>query len=114
MEYVLEFPGAGDPVYQRVVAIKCVREMTGLGLKEAKEFTETGKPEKLTVRADMPDDELRAALNTLSRLGVQISPANPTGVALLLGEIQYVAARAVEQAEYELAAALVEVLRRFK
>lgn len=114
MQYVMQFPDISDPAYNRVGAIKALREITGLGLKEAKELTETGRQENIVARADMPADQLQTALDTLTRFGVKVTPTNPTGVALLLGEIQYVTARAVEQAEYDLAAALVEVLRRFK
>jgi len=62
-DFDLVLTGAGD---QKVAVIKAVRELTGLGLKEAKDMVD-GAPK--TVKEALPKDEAEAALKKLVEAG---------------------------------------------
>ena len=57
---------AGD---KKIQVIKVVRELTGLGLKEAKELVD-GAPSK--VKEGIPEDEAKAAVEKLQEVGAQV------------------------------------------
>jgi len=54
---------------KKIQVIKVVRELTGLGLKEAKEVVDSA-PSK--VKEGVPEDEAKAAMEKLQEVGAQI------------------------------------------
>ncbi len=58
--------GAGD---KKIQVIKVVRELTGLGLKEAKDLVD-GAPKK--VKEGISKDEAKAAMEKLQEVGAQV------------------------------------------
>jgi len=65
-EFDVLLNAAGD---KKIQVIKVVRELTGLGLKEAKEVVD-GAPSK--VKEGIPEDEAKAAVEKLQEVGAQV------------------------------------------
>ncbi len=65
-EFDVLLNAAGD---KKIQVIKVVRELTGLGLKEAKELVD-GAPSK--VKEGIPEDEAKAAVEKLQEVGAQV------------------------------------------
>ena len=66
-EFDVELTAAGD---QKVKVIKVVREVTGLGLKEAKDLVD-GAPKVL--KAEVSKDEAEAIKKQLEEVGAQVT-----------------------------------------
>ena len=66
-EFDVELTAAGD---QKVKVIKVVREVTGLGLKEAKDLVD-GAPKVL--KAEVSKDEAEAIQKQLEEVGAQVT-----------------------------------------
>ena len=66
-EFDVELTAAGD---QKVKVIKVVREVTGLGLKEAKDLVD-GAPKGL--KAEVSKDEAEAIKKQLEEVGAQVT-----------------------------------------
>ena len=58
-----------DAGAKKIEAIKAVRAITGLGLKEAKELVESAPKE---VKADMPTDEAKKMKEDLEKAGAKV------------------------------------------
>ena len=65
-EFDVMLIAAGD---KKIQVIKVVRELTGLGLKEAKELVDTA-PSK--VKEGVPEYEAKAAVEKLQEVGAQV------------------------------------------
>jgi large subunit ribosomal protein L7/L12 len=65
-EFDVVLNAAGD---KKIQVIKVVRELTGLGLKEAKEVVDTA-PSK--VKEGISEDEAKAAVEKLQEVGAQV------------------------------------------
>lgn len=65
-EFDVVLNAAGD---KKIQVIKVVRELTGLGLKEAKELVDKA-PNK--VKEAIPEDEAKAAIEKLQEVGAQV------------------------------------------
>lgn len=65
-EFDVVLNGAGD---KKIQVIKVVRELTGLGLKEAKEVVDSA-PSK--VKEGVSEDEAKAAVEKLQEVGAQV------------------------------------------
>lgn len=65
-EFDVVLNAAGD---KKIQVIKVVRELTGLGLKEAKEVVDSA-PSK--VKEGIPEDEAKAAMEKLQEVGAQV------------------------------------------
>jgi large subunit ribosomal protein L7/L12 len=66
IEFDVVLNAAGD---KKIQVIKVVRELTGLGLKEAKELVDKA-PNK--VKEAIPEDEAKAAIEKLQEVGAQV------------------------------------------
>lgn len=117
--YNMTFPAVYSG-YNRVAVIKAIRQLTGLGLKEAKELTEKDGAQLVNVRVDdyvnafdqvIPaKTALENAITELRRHGVVAVEAVRVGT---LAEVRKLAADALLRDELDLAAALIDILRKF-
>lgn len=118
--YQMVFP-APNVAPNRVAVIKAIRQLTGLGLKEAKELTEKVGNQLVRVRVEDTMDPynertitaeqvLANALAELRRNGVMVVEAVRAGT---LDEVRKLASEAVLRDELDLSVALIDVLRRF-
>lgn len=108
----------------RVAVIKAIRQLTGLGLKEAKDITGKTETQLLNVRVNdtrsYVDNSLISAeslydqaVAVLISNGVQIEHTFRTDRDGILLDMQLLAADAITRKDYDLAIALIDVLRRF-
>ena len=117
--YQMVFPAVNSG-YNRVAVIKAIRQLTGLGLKEAKDLTEKLGSQLVRVRVEdyvnsynevIPaPTALANALSELRRNGVNVVEAPRAGT---LDEVRKLAADALLRDELDVSVALIEVLRRF-
>lgn len=117
--YTMTFP-APNSGYNRVAVIKAIRQLTGLGLKEAKDLTEKDGAQLVQVRVDdyvnafdqvIPaKTALENAITELRRHGVVAVEAVRPGT---LAEVRKLAADALMRDELDMAAALIDILRKF-
>ena len=117
--YQMVFP-APNVAPNRVAVIKAIRQLTGLGLKEAKDLTEKLGSQLVRVRVEdyvntynevIPaPTALANALAELRRNGVNVVEAPRAGT---LDEVRKLAADALLRDELDVSVALIEVLRRF-
>ena len=117
--YQMVFP-APNVAPNRVAVIKAIRQLTGLGLKEAKDLTEKLGSQLVRVRVEdyvnsynevIPaPTALANALSELRRNGVNVVEAPRAGT---LDEVRKLAADALLRDELDVSVALIEVLRRF-
>jgi hypothetical protein len=114
------FP-APNSGYNRVGVIKAIRQITGLGLKDAKDLTE--KQGVILVKVVVNDivdhytghpipekRVLEDALAELRRNGVMVNEAVRAGT---LEEVRKLASDALLRDELDLAVALIDIIRRF-
>ena len=117
--YNMTFPAHRD--YNRVGVVKAIRQLTGLGLKEAKELTEKQGTQLVHVRVSdivdpytnqsVPANEvLTDAIVNLRGNGVVVVEAGRAGT---LAEVRQLASDALLRDELDLAVALIDVLRKF-
>jgi hypothetical protein len=114
------FPDHRD--YNRVTVIKAVRQLTGLGLTEAKDLTEKQGAQLVHFRVEDTrpsyyDDSaapaekvLKDNLEVLRSNGVLVHEVSQVGT---LAEVRQLASDAVLRDEHDLAIALIEVIQRF-
>ncbi len=113
------FPDHHD--YARVTVIKAVRQLTGLGLKEAKDLTEKQGAQLVHFRVEdirsyyddsvIPAEQvLKNGLEVLRNHGVLVHEVSRVGT---LAEVRQLASDAVLRDEHDLAIALIEVIQRF-
>ena len=113
------FPDHRD--YARVTVIKAVRQLTGLGLKEAKDLTEKQGAQLVHFRVEdirsyyddsvIPAEKvLKNGLEVLRNHGVLVHEVSRVGT---LAEVRQLASDAVLRDEHDLAIALIEVIQRF-
>lgn len=117
--YQMVFP-APNVAPNRVAVIKAIRQLTGLGLKEAKELTEKSGSQLVRVRVEdyvntynetIPaKTALANALAELRRNGVNVVEAVRVGT---LDEVRKLASDALLRDELDMAAALIDILRKF-
>jgi hypothetical protein len=107
--------------YNRVGVIKAVRQLTGLGIKEAKDLTEKQGAQLVHFRVEdtrpsyyggfAPAEKvLKDNLEVLRSNGVLVHEVSQVGT---LAEIRQLASDAVLRDEHDLAIALIEVIQRF-
>lgn len=119
--YNMTFPAYRDMTYNRVGVIKDIRQLTGLGLKEAKELTEKQGTQLVQVRvSDIVNpytnqpipakDVLTNAIADLRANGVIVVEAVRAGT---LAEVRQLAFDALLRDELDLAVALLHILRKF-
>lgn len=107
--------------YNRVGVIKAVRQLTGLGLKEAKDLTEKQGAQLVHFRVEdnrsyyddsvIPAEKvLKDNLELLRSNGVLVHEVGRVGT---LAEVRQLASDAVLRDEYDLAIALIDVIKRF-
>ena len=107
--------------YARVTVIKAVRQLTGLGLKEAKDLTEKQGAQLVHFRVEdirsyyddsvIPAEKvLKDNLEILRNNGVLVHEVSRVGT---LAEVRQLASDAVLRDEHDLAIALIEVIQRF-
>ena len=117
--YNMTFPAHRD--YDRVGVIKAVRQLTGLGLKEAKELTEKQGTQLVQVRvSDIDDRYTKQSVPAKEVLTDAIADMRGNGVIVVeavragtLVEVRQLASDALLRDELDLAAALIDVLRKF-
>ena len=106
----------------RVSVIKAVRMLTGLGLKEAKDFTEkpgehlirvicSGGEDYATGQRITAEQNFDRALEELRRWNIKYTVNHARG--LLVQDVRKLASDAVLRDELDLAVALIDVVRRF-
>lgn len=118
------FPLLGGCPYNRVAVIKAIRQLTGMGLKEAKDLTE--KPGAQLIRAvvsDRPADGdfgvpyapaqrvLDDALNVLRENSVNLDFGPGAGREWILSRLRELTSEAVLRDQFDLAEELLAVLR---
>lgn len=117
MRQTLNFRYTPNSIYNKVVVIKALRSLTGLGLKEAKDAIEAmvdnaGRPHLIEVTTTLSMNELLRCdeIKTLADGG--FTPTNiTTKRAVILGAIRSAAKMAINEKEHELAIALTNVLK---
>jgi len=95
---------------QKVTAIKAVRALTYLGLKEAKDLVEKEKF-SLTPASGLTENETAVLIRTLRGTGVEVVKAS-TKTSLTLSMLEDALGEAVFEKDYELAGEILEVLKR--
>ena len=104
-----------DGLHNKIQAIKGLRKLSGLGLKEAKDFVEgvEGKAHPVVAQfvPAVEGFDLQDAINMLAEGGVKVTGMSGEREDIL-GKINAAAADAVRATEYELAEELIEVLKR--
>lgn len=118
--YNMVFPAVNSG-YNRVGVIKAVRQITGLGLKDAKDLTEKQGVQLVHIVVNdivdhytghpIPEKRvLEDALAELRRNGVMVNEAARAGT---LEEVRKLASDALLRGELDLSVALIDILRRF-
>jgi succinyl-CoA synthetase alpha subunit len=101
-------------LHNKVRAIKGLRKLSGLGLKEAKDFVEGVESKDQPVVAQFTPAvegfDLQDAINMLAEGGVRVTRMSGEREDVL-GKINAAAVDAVKATEYELAEQLIEVLK---
>ena len=118
--YQMVFP-APNVAPNRVAVIKAIRSLTGLGLKEAKDLTEKVGNQLVRVRVEDKVDPYTERLITAEQvLANDLAHLRSNGVMVVeavragtLDEVRKLASDAVLRDELDMAAALIDVLRRF-
>jgi hypothetical protein len=115
----LTFPPVNSG-YNRIQVIKAVRQLTGLGLKEAKELTEMVGPQLVRVRVEDQTDwtgilhnaetVFKIGLDTFKDNGVRVDDASPVGI---MADLRKLAADAVMSSEFDLAQDLINIIRKY-
>ena len=96
----------------KVAAIKAIRTLTGLGLKEAKDASERGGPQEYEINPSIftnyanPVAEIENQYRILRNEGVQVGGS----VHLLLAELRDLAREALKQGEDELADEILQLV----
>lgn len=115
----LTFPPVNSG-YNRIQVIKAVRQLTGLGLKEAKELTEMVGPQLVRVRAEdqtdwtgvlhTADAVFKSCMDAFKDNGVRVADASPVGI---MADLRKLAADAVMSSEFDLAQDLINIIRKY-
>ena len=104
-----------DGLYNKVQAIKGLRKLSGMGLKEAKDFLEDVERKAVPVVAKIipvvEGFDLHDAITMLAEGGAAVTAMSGEREDIL-GKINAAAVDAVRATEYELAEELIEVLKR--
>ncbi len=117
--YNMTFPDHRD--YNRVAVIKAIRQLTGLGLKEAKDLTEKQGTQLVHVLvSDTLNPYTNQVIIALTLLENAIGELRANGVFAVeavrsgtLAEIRQLAADALLRNELDLSVALIDVLKKF-
>jgi len=103
-----------DGLHNKVQAIKGFRKLSGLGLKEAKDFVEdvalSAAPVVAQIIPAVDGFDLQDAINLLADGGVAVTAMSGEREDLI-GKINAIAADAIKAREYELAEQLIAVLK---
>lgn len=117
--YNMTFPAHRD--YNRVGVIKAIRQLTGLGLKEAKDLSEKQGTQLVLVRAvDTVNPYTERVMPAKTVLADAIAELRANGVIVVeairagtLAEVRQLASDALLRDELDLAVALLDILRKF-
>lgn len=105
-----------ERVYNKVKAIKAVRCLTGIGLKEAKDVVERaydGHPVSVpSAKLNMEADR-REALRNIEAEGFQFGPAT-TKIAVILESLHLAVKMAIDENDKELASIMLKALMKYE
>lgn len=97
----------------KVQSIKGLRALTGLGLKEAKEFSEEIHEKKTLTKAvdiiNKPEEQTDAIKMIVSG-GISVQDNDNMARKMLLSDIKDIASKAVESEQYDIARSLITIL----
>ncbi len=68
-KYTMELKSVGD---KKIEVIKIVRDITGQGLKEAKDLVDSAVSEPQVIKEDVPAEEAKEAEGRFSEIGAQV------------------------------------------
>jgi hypothetical protein len=100
----------------KILSIKGLRKLTGMGLKEAKELLELVQKNKSLVQSvdilELDEAEKADALRMIFEGGISVIDLDNAGTASkhLLDSIKSVAVKAVEEGQFDIARDLISIL----
>ena len=116
MQETIIFKMAGDS-YDKVRCIKALRALTGLGLKEAKEFVEE-VADKDIVTADVivkgEEDEIAQAIKNLASAGILADRTSREEIAELTTQLVEVTISAIKLDQLQLSKELLDLIIRYR
>ena len=113
MSKIAILSGTPNGLSDKIQAIKALRGLTGLGLKESKEMVEAaaaGTQQRATISSNDPD-----AVNSLRLAGLNITiiQHDHPSRTHIAGEIQKITTYATLAGQYDLAKVLIDVLEMY-
>ena len=98
----------------KVLSIKGLRKLTGMGLKDAKEFSELVQNNKSLVQSvdivELDEAEKAEALRMIFEGGISVLDNAGTARKHLLDSIKAIAVEAVEEGQFDIARDLISIL----